>query len=75
MDIKVLLITNVFIAFAIAGLLLKLLIRPGSQFTHSLCSGYGKYSKEMEGKCAVCEINNTTQCPLDISNDKNLKRN
>jgi len=67
MDIKILLITIVLLAVAFAGLLIKILSRPGSEFPRSSCGGYGKDAKEGKEKCSVCDLKNTDKCPSDIS--------
>ena len=64
MYIKILLITIVLVAVAIAGLLIKILIRPGSELPRSTC-GYRKVAENGEEKCAVCELKNSDQCPSD----------
>ncbi len=67
MDFKILLITIVFIGLAIAGLLIRILIRPGSEFPRSSCSGNGRDTIDGDEKCAVCDLKNTDKCPADIS--------
>ncbi|HZK97421.1 MAG TPA: hypothetical protein VFC67_24675 [Prolixibacteraceae bacterium] len=67
MDIKILIITIILLAAAFAGLLIKVLSRPGGEFPRSSCSGYGKDAMEGDEKCAVCDLKNTDKCPSDIS--------
>jgi len=70
MDFKILLITIVFVGLAIAGLLIRILIRPGSEFPRSSCGGIGRDTIDGDEKCAVCDLKNTDRCPSDISDDK-----
>jgi len=70
MDIRILIITIILLAAAFAGLLIKILSRPGGEFPRSSCTGYGKDAMEGDGKCAVCDLKNTDKCPTDISISK-----
>ena len=70
MDIRILIITIILLAAAFAGLLIKILSRPGGEFPRSSCAGYGKDALEGDGKCAVCDLKNTDKCPADISISK-----
>jgi hypothetical protein len=70
MDIRIFLISIVLIAFAFAGLLIKILSRPGSEFPRSSCGGYGRDTNEGSEKCAVCDLKNKDKCPSDISSEK-----
>lgn len=67
MDIRVLIITIILLAAAFAGLLIKILSRPGGEFPRSSCAGSGKDAIDGDGKCAVCDLKNTDKCPTDIS--------
>lgn len=67
MDIKTLIITIILLAAAFAGLLIKVLSRPGGEFPRSSCAGYGKDAMEGDEKCAVCDLKNTDKCPADIA--------
>ena len=70
MDFKILLITIVFVGLAIAGLLIRILIRPGSEFPRSLCGVKRRDAIDGDEKCEVCDLKNTEWCPSDISADK-----
>jgi len=70
MDIKIFLISIVLIAFAFAGLLIKILSRPGSEFPRNPCGGSVRDSNEGSEKCVVCDLKNTDKCPTDISSEK-----
>ena len=67
MDIRILIITIILLAAAFAGLLIKILSRPGGEFPRNSCAGYGKDAMEADGKCAVCDLKNTDKCPADNS--------
>jgi len=71
MDIKIILISIVLLALAFAGLLIKILSRPGSEFPRSSCGGYASDTNEGPNKCAVCDLKNTDKCPSDTSFEKN----
>ena len=66
MDIKMILISIVLLALAFAGLMIKILSRPGSEFPQSSCRGYGSDTNEGPKKCAVCDLKNTKKCPSDV---------
>ena len=70
MDIKIFLISIVLLALAFAGLLIKILSRPGSEFPRSSCAGYGRDSAERTGKCGVCDLKNKDKCTSDILSEK-----
>jgi len=72
MDIKVLIITIILLAAAFAGLLIKVLSRPGGEFPRSSCAGNGKDALDGDGNCAVCDLKNTDKCPADISGIKKV---
>jgi len=65
MDFKIILISIILLALALAGLLIKILSRPGSEFPRSSCGGYGSDSSERPEKCAVCNLKNSDKCPSD----------
>lgn len=65
MDIKILIITIVFLALAFAGLLIKILIRPGSELPRGTC-GYGMNTNDGKDGCAACDYKNTEKCKSDI---------
>jgi len=71
MDIKVLLITVILLAIAIAGLLIKILFRPESELPRSSCGGYSKDANGGDEKCAACDLQKTDHCPTGISSGKN----
>ena len=72
MDIKVLIIAIILLAAAFAGLLIKVLSRPGGEFPRSSCAGNGKDALDGDGNCAVCDLKNTDKCPADISGIKKV---
>lgn len=72
MDIKILLITIVLVALALAGLLIKILIRPGSELPRGSC-GYRKGENGYEQDCPTCNFKNTDKCPADNPSDFDKK--
>jgi len=66
MDIKIILISIVLLALAFAGLMIKILSRPGSELPRSSCGGYGSNTNEGPEKCAFCDLKKTDKCPSDI---------
>jgi len=73
MDFKIILISIVLLALAFAGLMIKILSRPGSEFPRGSCLGYGSDTNEGPEKCAVCDLKNTDKCPSDISSEKKMR--
>ena len=74
MDVRTLIVTVVLLAIALAALLFRILVRPGSEPPKSLCGGYGKLSVDGEEKCIVCGFKNSDWCPEDNQSDKNQNK-
>lgn len=70
MDIKIILFSIFLLALAFAGLMIKILSRPGSEFPRSSCGGYGSNTNDGSEKCAVCDLKNIDKCPSDILSEK-----
>ena len=64
MDFKLLLLSFILVALAITGLLIKILIRPGSELPSSSCENRNTF-RNGEERCENCGIMENKGCPSD----------
>ena len=64
MDFKLILLSFILVALAVTGLLIKILIHPGSELPHSSC-GNGNAIRDGGERCENCGLNENDGCSSD----------
>ena len=65
MDFKLVLLSFILVALAVTGLLIKILVRPGSELPRSAC-GNRNTIRNGEDSCENCGLKENDGCPSDI---------
>ena len=64
MDFKLLLLSFILVALAVTGLLIKILVRPGSELPSSSCENRNTI-RNGEECCGNCGLTENSGCPSD----------